>query len=117
MSEKIILFGYGAVGQAVVQQLSDAGRPVTVAQRSRPAALPPLATYLACDVKDLAATKAAVVGAGAVICAIGLTYDSAIWSRDWPVVMGNLLEACVSATQSAAFCTFAASAQISLLNP
>jgi nucleoside-diphosphate-sugar epimerase len=97
MSEKIILFGYGAVGQAVVQQLSDAGRPVTVAQRSRPAALPPLATYLACDVKDLAATKTAVAGASAVICAIGLTYDSAIWSCDWPVVMGNLLEACTAA--------------------
>ena len=44
MSEKIILFGYGAVGQAVAQQLSDAGRAVTVVQRSRPAALPPLAT-------------------------------------------------------------------------
>ena len=50
-----------------------------------------------CDVKDLTATKAAVAGASAVICAIGLTYDSAIWSRDWPVVMGNLLEACAAA--------------------
>ena len=96
MSEKIVLFGYGAVGQAVVQQLSDAGRPVTVAQRSRPAVLPPLASYSACDVKDLAASKAAVAGANAVICAIGLTYDGAIWSRDWPVVMSNLLDACAA---------------------
>ncbi len=97
MSEKIVLFGYGAVGQAVVQQLSDAGRPVTVAQRSRPAVLPPLASYSTCDVKDLAATKATVAGATAVICAIGLTYDSAPWARDWPVIMNNLLEACAAA--------------------
>lgn len=97
MSEKLVLFGYGAVRQAVVQQLSDAGRPVTVAQRSRPAVLPPLASYSACDVKDLAATKATVAGATAVICAIGLTYDSAPWARDWPVIMNNLLEACAAA--------------------
>lgn len=94
MSETILLFGYGAVGRAIAQQLSLSGRPVTVVQRSSPDHLPPGVEFVACDVRNQEATNAVVAGAGAVICAIGLPYVSAVWEREWPVVMRHLLTAC-----------------------
>lgn len=94
MSEKTLIIGYGPVGAAIARDLAAAGRPVTVAQRRRPAALPEGVDYVACDVLDAAAVKRAAEGAGTVVCAIGFAYDAAVWERDWPKAMANMLAAC-----------------------
>ena len=94
MSETIVIFGLGAVGRSIMEQLTAAGRAVTVAQRSRPADLPALASFVACDATDAEAVKDATASANAVICAIGLPYVSAGWVRDWPKIMTNLLASC-----------------------
>jgi len=97
MSEQIVIFGLGPVGRAIMQQMTAAGRSVTIAQRSSPEDLPALARFVACDAIDLEAVKSATSGATAVICAIGLPYDSQGWARDWPKVMTNLLAGCEAA--------------------
>ncbi|MEY4248859.1 MAG: hypothetical protein RJA87_492 [Pseudomonadota bacterium] len=94
MSETIVIFGLGPVGRSIMEQLTAAGRAVTVAQRSRPADLPPLANFVACDATNAEAVKRATASASAVICAIGLPYVSAGWVRDWPKIMTNLLAGC-----------------------
>ena len=97
MTGPIHILGYGPVGRALAERLSAAGRPVVVAQRSRPADLPSGAQFKACDVLDAASVTAACAGAAQVVLAIGLPYDSRVWARDWPVAMANTLNACEAA--------------------
>ncbi|CAN5327303.1 SDR family oxidoreductase [soil metagenome] len=97
MNDPIHIIGYGPVGQALAERLCAAGHPVVVAQRSRPATLPPGAQFRPCDVLDPASVNAACAGAGQVVLAIGLPYDSKVWARDWPIAMANTLDACEAA--------------------
>lgn len=94
MSETIVIFGLGPVGRSIMEQLTATGRAVTIAQRSKPADLPALVSFVSCDATDAEAVKRATAGASAVICAIGLPYASAGWARDWPKIMTNLLAGC-----------------------
>ena len=97
MTEKTVILGYGPVGKAIAAQLSAEGRAVTIAQRSPPAALPAGVAFEACDALDGEALSRVVDGASAVVCTIGLRYDAAVWERDWPKLMTNMLEACAAA--------------------
>ena len=93
-ADPIVILGYGAVGRATAQALLAAGRPVRIAQRSRPDDLPSGAAYVACDVLDAASVRRAVEGAAQVVLSVGFTYDSRRWRRVWPTTMTNLVEAC-----------------------
>lgn len=97
MKTDIIVIGYGAVGRAVVERLSQAGNHVIVIQRNRPDFLPDGAEFRACDVLDRDSIRKAVCGATSVICALGLPYSSKVWTRHWPVAMTNILSACEAA--------------------
>lgn len=94
MTNTIMILGYGPVGQAIARQLSDAGRPALVAQRREPAHLPPGVSFRACDALDQASLTATLRGSDVLICTIGLAYDAAVWERDWPRLMANMLAAC-----------------------
>ena len=93
----IVMIGYGPVGRATVALLHARGTRVRVAQRSRPADLPDGVGFTTCDVLDADSVRAAVAGAAQVAVAIGFEYAGAVWSRDWPVAMRNLLDACAAA--------------------
>lgn len=97
MDQEIIMIGYGPVGRATVDLLHARGTPVRVAQRSRPADLPIGVGFTRCDVLDAASVRDAVAGAAQVAVAIGFDYTGTVWSRDWPVAMRNLLDACAAA--------------------
>lgn len=94
MSAKIMILGYGPIGRAIAQQLSKAGREALVAQRREPANLPSGVHFHACDALDRASLTAALHGHDVLICTIGLAYDAAVWERDWPRLMANMLAAC-----------------------
>ncbi len=94
MSDTAVVLGYGPVGRATVARLKASGRPVRVAQRSRPADLPAGVGFTPCDVRDPASVRAALAGAAQVAVAIGLAYTGTVWQRDWPLAMQNLLDGC-----------------------
>lgn len=97
MQNEILIMGHGAVGRAVVAQLLADGRPVRVAQRTRPADLPHGVAFTACDVIDRASVANAIAGAAQVVVAIGFPYDGALWTSAWPQAMANLLDGCEAA--------------------
>ena len=96
MQEEVLVLGYGPVGHATVAALLAGGGNVRVAQRSRPADLPPGVGFTRCDVLDPASVAAALAGAAQIVVTIGLPYDGAVWLRDWPRAMTNLLESCAA---------------------
>ncbi len=96
MDELTVVLGFGATGRATTQALLARGSAVRVAQRSRPADLPPGVEFRACDVLDAAAVAQAIAGASQVVVAIGLPYDGRVWRRVWPQAMTNLVEACAA---------------------
>jgi nucleoside-diphosphate-sugar epimerase len=94
MSETMVVFGNGAIGQLVTKQLLARGDSVRIAQRRRPASLPAGASYFPCDILDSQAVRLAVEGVSKVLLAVGFPYDSRIWRTAWPKAMTNVLEAC-----------------------
>lgn len=97
MTDRTVILGCGPIGKAIAEDLAAQGRAVTIAQRSRPHSLPEGVAFETCDALDGASLKRVVAGAGAVVCTIGLRYDAAVWERDWPRLMTNMLEACAAA--------------------
>lgn len=91
------VFGNGAIGHLVTEALLARGDAVRVAQRRRPARLPPGAAYVACDILDPGAVRRAVDGAAQVLLAVGFPYDSRVWRTAWPRTMTNVVEACAQA--------------------
>ena len=93
MSETIVVFGYGACGEAVVRLATKGGRDVIVAQRKAPANLPAGAHFRAADILDAAAVMAAAQGANQIVVAIGFPYDGRVWRESWPKAIANILAA------------------------
>jgi nucleoside-diphosphate-sugar epimerase len=99
MSANVVVVGYGAVGRETVKLLAERkgeGR-LRVAQRAEPRRLPLEAEFVETDVLDAASVKRACQGADAVICCLGLPYDSRVWKKQWPKAMENLLAAAEAA--------------------
>ncbi|MDR3376414.1 MAG: NAD-dependent epimerase/dehydratase family protein [Ancalomicrobiaceae bacterium] len=93
MSELIVVFGYGACGQATTERLVAAGRSVRVAQRRKPASLPAGVSFEAADVLDRDAVLRVAAGASQIVIALGFTYSGKLWRDVWPRAMANILAA------------------------
>jgi nucleoside-diphosphate-sugar epimerase len=94
MTNPIVIFGFGATGRATTAALLAQGKPVCVAQRHRPADLPPQAAFRPCDILDADAVRQAIDGASQVVLAIGFQYDVRVWRTAWPRAIHNVVEAC-----------------------
>ena len=92
MSDLVLVIGYGPVGAATVDMLSARGQNLRVAQRKRPADLPPQTEFVACDIADRASLRAAAEGAAQIVLAIGLAYSGPVWRDAWPKIMANVVE-------------------------
>ena len=97
MSGRIAVIGYGAVGAATAERLAAAGRPVVVAQRQPPSALPAGVDFRRCDVLDAESVRAAVAGAEQVVLAVGFPYVGALWRDAWPKTLAIVVDACATA--------------------
>jgi nucleoside-diphosphate-sugar epimerase len=93
-TRQIAVAGYGAVGRALAKRLSANGDRVIIIQRQEPPVLPANCTFRHANLEDLHETQAAVADADIAVCAVGIPYMSALYTRLWPIVMRNLLEAC-----------------------
>lgn len=47
------------------------------------------------DLSNLNETKEAVEGSEITYLTVGLPYNSEVWLRDWPLIVGNAIEACI----------------------
>jgi nucleoside-diphosphate-sugar epimerase len=93
MDNEILVIGYGPVGEATVAQLHARGQNLRVAQRKRPAGLPPGVGFTPCDVTDAASVRAASEGAGQIVLAVGLPYSGPLWREMWPKIMTHIVDA------------------------
>lgn len=93
MGSKILVLGYGAVGQATTQRLQEKGYVVTVAQRKRPNNLPSNVNFKQCDILTLSSVSQCLEGFDQLVIAIGFEYNSAVWQQQWPIAMSNIVAA------------------------
>lgn len=93
MPKRIAVFGYGPVGHATVERLTQSGHSTVVIQRTAPAKLPAGAEFRSCDLLDAKQAIAAAAGAEHIVAAVGLPYKGSLWQRQWPRVMTNLVSA------------------------
>jgi len=97
MTQQITVFGYGAVGKPIVDQLVARGDRVRVATRRQPANLAAEIEHMPCDVLDAGDVLAALDGASQAVLAVGFAYDSRLWRTVWPQTMANIIEGCAEA--------------------
>lgn len=96
MTQQITVFGYGAVGRPIVEQLAARGDYVRVATRNKPETLPAGVEHMRCDVLDAVDVRAALQGASQAVLAVGFAYDSRLWRTVWPQTMRNMVEGCAA---------------------
>ncbi len=96
MKGKITIFGYGPTGRATAERLLAAGRETAIAQRSKPAALPKGASFVACDALDRDSVVKAARGSAQIVVAIGFPYVGKLWREAWPKAIGNFVAACAA---------------------
>ena len=94
MGGRIVIFGYGPTGRATAERLLREGREVVVAQRHAPAALPPGATFVACDALDRDAVLRTARKGEQFVVTIGFAYRGEVWREAWPKAIGNFVAAC-----------------------
>ena len=103
MTQQITVFGYGAVGQPIVDTLVARGDRVRVATRRRPANLPADVEHIACDVLKAGDVSRALDGAKQAVLAVGFAYDWRLWRTVWPLTMTNMIDGCAEAAARLVF--------------
>jgi nucleoside-diphosphate-sugar epimerase len=93
MPSRTAVAGYGPVGRAVTKELVSRGKAAVVIQRTTPRTLPKGAEFVAADLEVKEQAIRACANVDAVVCAVGIPYRSDVYTRLWPIVMGNLLAA------------------------
>lgn len=91
---RIAIAGYGAVGRALGKLLVARGDSVRIAQQRRPSGEG--LDFVATDLRQAEHALRAASDVDVVVCTVGLPYRSAVWVRDWPIVIGNLLAGCAA---------------------
>lgn len=89
-----VLGATGVIGKALASELDAHGcrvRRVSRATQAGGAA----GDAVSADLLDPRATSAAIRGSQVAYLVAGLPYDTRVWQEQWPVVMRNVIEACV----------------------
>ena len=88
-----VLGATGAIGQAVIKALKVRNLPIRGISRTKK--LEGIETTSA-DVLDEGGITAGLEGATHTYLCVGLPYKSAIWQRDWEIVMKNVIKGCIA---------------------
>jgi len=91
MALHTVLGASGAVGRAVIGELQQRKLPLRAVERH--GGLEGVDTILA-DLLNKDQARRAVAGSSHVYLCVGLPYRAAVWQRDWPQLMDNVLQAC-----------------------
>ncbi len=98
MTTHVVLGGAGVVGRETTAAVRAAGLAVRSVARSIPSVVHPDdgIAHVAADLRDAASAARAVEGAEVAYLTVGLPYSTRAWRRDWPLVLGNVIEACLA---------------------
>ena len=96
MAKRVAVAGYGAVGRALIRQLCARGDNVRIVQRQEPSLTPNNTEFARADLEDAQHTRLALTDVDVVVCTVGIPYVSKIYTRVWPIVMRNMLDACAN---------------------
>jgi len=88
-----ILGAGGAIGNALVTELSKKGEPLRLVGRNVKL-VGGAKEAVAADLSRLQETVDAVFGSKVVYLVVGLKYDLSVWQDLWPKIMRNTVEAC-----------------------
>lgn len=88
-----ILGSTGTIGNELAKALTPYTDKIRLVSR-HPHKINPSDETLAADLLDIEQTMNAVKNSSVVYLAIGLKYDTAIWQKQWPVIINNVISAC-----------------------
>jgi nucleoside-diphosphate-sugar epimerase len=91
-----ILGAGGAIGRELALALTAYTKNIQLVSR-HPAKINGNDILLPADLTDAAAVKNAVKGSETVYLTAGLPYNTKIWQQNWPLIMQNVIDACVDA--------------------
>lgn len=89
-----ILGSGGAVANYLAKELKNFSSVIRLVSR-HPKKVNDSDEIFEADLKDKESVDQAVAGSEVVYLTAGLKYDSKIWKRDWPVLIQNVIDACV----------------------
>ena len=102
----VILGSGGAIGQPLATALAgytDHVRCVSRTAHPLPTSVKTRYEHYAADLLDPAAVARALEGADVAYLTAGLPYRTAVWRRDWPALIDNVLAACAAGGVRLAF--------------
>lgn len=88
-----ILGSTGSIGTELARILPEYTSDIRLVSRN-PSAISGKEELVSADLMTMDGADKAVKGSEIVYLTVGLPYRKAIWKEDWPVLMGNVLEAC-----------------------
>ncbi len=90
-----ILGSGGAIGNELAKALSAYTKSIKLVSR-KPEKVNEDDLLHAADLEDPEATMEAVAGSEVVYLTVGLPYDTKLWKSSWPVIMKNVINACLA---------------------
>lgn len=91
-----VLGSTGIIGTRIARELAAVNTPVRLVSRN-PVAVSGGEELVQADLTNAQQTFEAVKGSKVVYLTAGLAYDTQIWQQQWPVIMENVINACVDA--------------------
>ncbi|MBS1736036.1 MAG: NAD(P)H-binding protein [Bacteroidetes bacterium] len=89
-----ILGAGGAIANHLAKELKKYSSEIRLVSRN-PKKINDTDEIFSADLTDKESVDKAVVGSEVVYLTAGLPYNSKTWQRDWPVIMQNVIDACV----------------------
>ncbi len=95
MTLHVVLGSTGVVGRETVAALHSASQVMRTVARSAGSADAGV-EHRAADLRNAADTLRAVDGADVAYLTVGVPYSTPVWQRDWPLIIRNVIDACVA---------------------
>lgn len=89
-----ILGSGGAIGAPLAKELSHYDKHIRLVSRT-PTKVNDTDELFAADLCNPTETALAIAGSSVVYLCVGLKYDIRIWRKKWPLIMNNVIQACL----------------------
>lgn len=91
---QVVLGAGGSIGKLLAKELKQYTETVRLVCRN-PEQINSDDKLVSADLRDAEAVQSALAGATVAYLVAGLKYDSRVWARDWPIVIQNVVNACL----------------------